>query len=151
MILEIEQKLQLFLMKSNESTSILEMRTGRADLYGPRAEIIPRKKQGLHEKSKISCKILIKFTLDKEIFLKNLPGLRPRTPYLLSRFSILYFYLNDIWILCEILFNQLNSSQNLSQRAERAGPKKIGPCAPLIYIYIKKFCFIYESCHRTLL
>jgi len=82
---------------------------GRADLLRPagrtgrkRAEVFPWKKQGLHEKTKISCKSLIKFTLDKEIFLKNFRGLRPWTPYLLRRFSIIFFYFNDIWILCEI-------------------------------------------------
>ena len=45
------------------------MRSGRAV---PRAElaengpISSQKEQDLHEKNKISCKILIKFTLDKE-------------------------------------------------------------------------------------
>ncbi len=72
---------------------ILEMRTGRAgpragpdraDLSRPMgrtgrkwAEILSRKNQGLHEKTKICCKINIKFTFSKETFLKFFGGFAP--------------------------------------------------------------------------
>ncbi len=38
-------------------------RTGRK-----RAEILPKRKQPLHEKAKISCKFIIKFTFHKDNF-----------------------------------------------------------------------------------
>ena len=116
---------------------------GRADLSRPagqpgrkRAEILPSKKEDLHEKTKIYGTNIIKFTFHNEIFLKLSRASSPNSHFL-SRLSLLYFILmiveSNVKFLLYYSFQLKYISTGRTGRAEafyttgRTGPKKFGP------------------------
>ena len=80
-------------------------------------------------KIKISIKTNLKLTFYIEIVLKILaPELRIyEAESELSIFGIIKFEYK-----VKMVYSKLNSTQNQSERAQRAGPGRAGPCAPLL-------------------